>query len=406
VARVCSRDATRWIGGSLITVTILLALGIAGARAQPLFGPSQDPVAGSRVFGAKGCARCHAVNGIGQNIGPDLGRISRPRSFYDLAAALWNHAPRMADRMRQLGIARPQLDAREAGDIVAFLYTLDYFDPPGDVGVGRKLFSEKRCIACHQVGGVGGVVGPNLDGLKQYDSPIYLAATMWNHGPQMAAAMRAQGIPRPAFKNGELADLIAYVNAASTAPRGGPLVVLPGRPDEGRRLFIEKRCLGCHSVAGQGGKIGPDLVGRGAPQSLTRFAAAMWNKAPAMTAAMASANVPVPQIRPEEMADIVAYLYASRYFAQAGDSRKGVALAAAKGCLGCHGLFGERGKVASDLARSTSLGSPAAVTSALWNHAFIADVRPDRARAPWPEFRSDEMADLVAYLMSLRATPR
>ena len=139
-------------------VVIALSLVTAPGEAwtQPLFSPTQDPLAGSRVFGAKGCVKCHAVNGVGGKVGPDLGRLPRPRSFYDLAAALWNHAPRMAERMRELGIARPQLDARETGDLVAFLFTLDYFDPRGTPEVGRRLFTEKRCIACHQVGGVGG----------------------------------------------------------------------------------------------------------------------------------------------------------------------------------------------------------------------------------------------------------
>jgi mono/diheme cytochrome c family protein len=309
----------------------------------------------------------------------------------------------MAERMRELRITRPQLDARETGDLVAYLFTLDYFDLPGDPANGRRLFTDKRCVVCHQVGGAGGVVGPNLDALKQYDSPIYLAATMWNHGPQMAEVMRARGMLRPTFKDAELNDLIAYINSASTAPRGGPLVVLPGRADEGRRLFAEKRCADCHSVGGQGGKVGPDLAERGATyRSLVQFAAAMWNKAPAMMQAMQQRAVPVPQLRPEEMADLVAYLYSVRYFARSGDPRNGVRVATFRGCLGCHALYGERGKVASDLAKSRAGATPAAVMAALWNHAFISDPRPRRERAGWAELKPEEMADLVAFLGSLR----
>jgi Cytochrome c len=80
-----------------------------------------------------------------------------------------------------------------------------------------------------------------------------------------------------------------------------------------------------------------------------------------------------------------------------------VQIATQKGCFGCHALYGERGKTASDLARAKGLESPAAVLAALWNHAFISEQTPARDRAAWPEFRSDEMADLVAYLQSLRA---
>jgi len=383
-------------------VTTGLLLVLAGpALAQPLFSASQDPIAGSRVFGARGCVKCHAVGGVGGKIGPDFARLQRPHSFYDLAAALWNHAPRMADRMRQLGIQRPTLDARETGDLVAFLFTLDYFDPRGNVEAGRRLFGEKRCVVCHQVGGSGGVVGPSLDSLRQYASPIYLAAQMWNHGPQMAEVMRARKIPRPTFKDSELRDLIAYVGAASPVIAQGPLYVLPGRAGRGRTLFAQKRCIECHRAAGQGGTLGPDLAERSVNASLTRFASAMWNKTPAMLDAMKSRAIPVPQLQPDEMADLVAYLYSVRYFAQAGDPKKGVAVASAKGCLGCHGLRGERGKPAGDLARAKHLESPAAILAALWDHSFIQDPRPQRAKAPWAEITPDEMADLVAFLQGL-----
>ena len=384
-----------------MAIVLSLVSSAGGAWAQPLFGPTQDPLAGSRVFGAKGCVKCHAVNGVGGKIGPDLGRIPRPRSFYDLAAALWNHAPKMAARMRQLGIARPQLDARETGDLAAFLFTLDYFDPRGNPEVGRRLFTEKRCIVCHQVGGTGGVVGPSLDFLRQYGSPIYLATAMWNHGPQMADVMRAKGIPRPTFKGSELVDLIGYIDAASPVLPQGPLYVLPGRATKGRVLFAQKRCIECHPVGGQGGTLGPDLAKLGLHRSLGQFVAAMWNKAPAMMEAMKARAIPVPQLKPEEMADIVAYLYSVSYFAQPGDPREGAVVAAKKGCLVCHGLHGEGGKVAGDLARARGMDSPAAVLSALWNHSFIREPGTERGKAPWAEIRPDEMADLATFLQSL-----
>lgn len=45
--------------------------------------------------------------GAGGKVGLDLGRNLRSRSFYDLAARMWNHLPKMSERMRDLGIARP-----------------------------------------------------------------------------------------------------------------------------------------------------------------------------------------------------------------------------------------------------------------------------------------------------------
>ena len=183
-------NAVRRSGLVLSAVLLVPSL----ALAQPLFGPTQDPLAGERVFDAKGCVKCHAVRGVGGKVGPDLARTPRPRTFYDLAAALWNHAPKMAARMRQLGIARPQLDARETGDLAAYLFTLSYFDPRGNAAAGRRLFTEKRCVVCHRVGESGGTIGPRLDGLKQFGSPIYLATAMWNHGPQMAERMEREKV--------------------------------------------------------------------------------------------------------------------------------------------------------------------------------------------------------------------
>jgi cytochrome c2 len=394
----------RGVRRGLILVAVSLACAAGAASAQPLFGPGQDPLAGSRVFGSKGCVKCHAVNGVGGTVGPDLGRLPGPRSFNDLAAAMWNHLPRMADRMRQLGIPRPELDARETADLVAFLATLNYFDRPGNPEAGRALFAAKRCVICHQVGGVGGVVGPNLDHLALYGSPLAVAAAMWNHGPQMTEAMRARNIERPVFKETELLDLIAYLKRAAPTPSTAPVYLLPGDADQGRRLFAEKRCLECHAVGGQGGRIGPDLAGRGLAGSLTQFAAAMWNKAPAMLAAMKARAISAPQLRAEEMADIVAYLYSIHYFSAPGDVRKGAILVTNRGCLNCHALYGERGKPASDLSRAKGLESPAGVVAVMWNHSFfVTEQRTDHRPVQRPQFTADEMGDLVAYLRSLRS---
>lgn len=391
--------AARVLLSVLAGLTLLWPLGVAPA--QPAFSPSQDPLAGMRTFHNKGCIKCHAIKGVGGKVGPDLGQIPRPRSFYDLAAAIWNHLPRMVERMRQLGISRPHLDAREAGDVIGFLYTLSYFDPSGDARTGRRLFAEKRCIACHQVGTTGGVVGPNLTFLRQFDSPIFVAATMWNHGPGMMDAMRAKNIERPSFTDTDLRDLIAYLAPASATPAAGRLYVLPGRTEEGRRLFAEKNCVQCHSVGGQGGRVGPDLVGRGVRRSVIEYAAAMWNKAPAMMAEMNRRGIPVPQLAPAEMADIIAYLYSVRYFAGPGNMQNGWTVATYKGCMHCHGVYGERGKPASDLTRAKGLGSPAGVIAALWNHAIVKPPDLDRLKNGWPEFSAEEMADLVTLLQSL-----
>src|SRR5262245_3001802 len=103
------RMTARWT--VLGIVLVLLDLGTASAQSGLATG--QDPVAGAQVFAAKGCSKCHAINGVGGKVGPDLAKISKPHTFYDLATAMWNHLPKMAGKMKELGIERPQLDSRE-----------------------------------------------------------------------------------------------------------------------------------------------------------------------------------------------------------------------------------------------------------------------------------------------------
>ena len=117
---------------------------------------------------------------------------------------------------------------------------------------------------------------------------------------------------------------------------------------------------------------------------------------------MKQRSVPFQTLQPYEMADIVAFLYSVRYFADAGDPRAGVILATYKGCLTCHALFGEPGKPASDLTKSAALGSASATLAALWNHAYVADPRTPTERAEWHAFTGRQMADLFAYLRTLR----
>src|SRR5215472_643920 len=227
------RSPMRMAARCIVSAVIAVLVGFGVGWAQPVLSPSQDPEAGAQVFEAKGCAKCHSVNGVGGKISPDLAKISRPRTFYDLSADLWNHLQKMTGKMQELGITKPKLDPREAADLAGFLFTLNYFDTPGNPEVGRKLFTEKRCVVCHKYNGAGGTVGPDLDQSAQFRSPISVAAAMWNHGPQMTEKMKENGIERPTFTGAELRDLVAYLAPTSAGGQGKPVYALPGRPEAG-----------------------------------------------------------------------------------------------------------------------------------------------------------------------------
>jgi mono/diheme cytochrome c family protein len=387
-------------GAVLVSFLIGSSVSAAQQTAQP-FAPDWALLEGGRVYAAKGCGKCHAVRGYGGTGGPDLGRVESGKSFFDVGAAMWNHLPRMGARMREAGIDRERLSALEASNLLAFLFTVQYFDGSGDARRGETLFAAKRCVSCHAVGGRGGLVGPELDALKRANSPVLVAAAMWNHAPQMNEAFAQTGIARPMLEGKELLDLIAYVVAAGGSDRGQTQQVIPGTPARGRGLFTEKKCAACHAVGGKGPRIAPDLGRAGHHISLTEFAARMWNHAPAMTAKMKELKIDVPKLSGQEMADILAHLYTSRYFEPTASVGRGGELVQRKGCLGCHAVAGKGAKVGGDFARSGVVGSPGAVIAAMWNHSWLMEMQAEKRQVPWPELRGAELADISAYLASV-----
>ncbi len=362
--------------------------------------------AGGKVFAEKRCGKCHALRGFGGEVGPDLGRIQTGKSFFELGAAMWNHLPRMGAKMEETGIQRPTLTPRELSDLIAFLFTVQYYDELGDPKAGERLYAAKGCVQCHEVGGQGGRVGPGLDFLKRANSPVLVAAAMWNHGPEMAEAMKARGIARPTFQGREMADLIAYVVAVAKDGGGETAQVIPGTPERGRKLFGEKRCIVCHSVGGQGGKVGPELGRAGHHLSLTRFAALMWNHGPAMWAKMKERGIQVPRLTGQEMADVLAHLYVSHYFDQAASAGRGRQLVQSKGCLTCHSVRGKGGKISADFATSKAVGSSAGLVAGMWNHSRYMEAEARRQEIAWPVLTGRELADIARYLESLARLPR
>ena len=389
----------------VIAALLVLASATPPARAQQPppgpFAPDWGMVAGWTVYADKGCGRCHAVRGVGGDVGPDLSRMQNGGSFFDIGAAMWNHVPKMGERMRAAGIERARLTPAEAANLIAFIYTAQYFDRRGDPGRGEPLFTTKACVTCHSVGGEGGVTGPALDPWKRANSPVLLAAAMWNHAPRMAEELRESGTKRPVLSGAELLDIIAYVGSAARTASTETQQVVPGTPERGRVLFAEKRCASCHAVGGRGPRVGPDLGGRGHHVSLTEFAARMWNHAPGMTAKMRQMKIDVPEVSGQQMADILAYLFASRYFERGGSAVRGERLVQSQGCISCHSIAGKGGTIGGDFAKSTVVATPSGLVAGLWNHAPLMEAQAAKQRIAWPELSGPALADLAAYFRTL-----
>ncbi len=375
---------------ALLGVVVLSMLGPAPARATP-----GNPTKGQSLFVSKGCVECHAVRGAGGRIGPDLGRTAVKGSFYEIAAALWNHSLTMSDKMKELRLVRPSLRDDELADLLAFLYFLNYFDEPGDPKVGKVLFAQKHCIQCHRLGKEGGTAGPRLDALPRGTSPLRIAQDLWNHGPAMVPAIRRLGLDIPKFNGSEIIDLFAYLRSQGQRQAAHEFRSA-GDPGRGKRLFVEKGCSRCHAVLGEGAGIGPDLGSAELRGSVTQLAGRMWNHWPAMAEAMGALGMTPPTFKGEEVADVFAFLFISRYESRPGDLALGRTVYRQKGCVVCHGPDGQGG-IGTSL-RTASGESKEQIMQRMWNHVPQMRDKMGVHQIPWPRFDAKELAALQALL--------
>jgi mono/diheme cytochrome c family protein len=124
-----------------------------------------------------------------------------------------------------------------------------------------------------------------------------------------------------------------------------------------------------------------------------------------MWAKMAEHDIPIPVFADNEMADVIAYLSFLGYSDEPGDPTRGRRVLRQKGCVRCHSIGGEGGGEGPDLAMSKGLTSSIGLVTAVWNHAANMEKEFKKRGIPWPDFRSTEMADLVAYLQKMRSRP-
>jgi cytochrome c2 len=187
--------------------------GIArGVRREATLLPAH-PEKGQQLFASKGCGQCHAIGGRGGGVGPDLGpQHPIPSTMTGLAGLMWNHAPRMVEKIKSQGLVQPKFEEQEMADLVAFFQQVRYLQPQGDADRGKAVFQTKGCATCHGADARGGRAGPDLLSSQRPYCASKVFYVMWSHGPQMYRKMKDAGIAWPAFKEEEMVDLISFLN--------------------------------------------------------------------------------------------------------------------------------------------------------------------------------------------------
>lgn len=166
-------------------------------RNHPSISPPQGSFAISPAEGGevlikeKGCLKCHRG-------ALALTTRMQGKTINDLAAAMWNHGPRITDKA---GTFEPG----QMGTLLSYIWATQFFETSGDARRGQKVFRDKSCAGCHQDGRA-----PRLSGEF---TTMRMIAALWNHGPAMLQQMRSRGISWPRFSDREMADLVSYLKA-------------------------------------------------------------------------------------------------------------------------------------------------------------------------------------------------
>src|SRR5262245_30343165 len=101
------------------------------------------------------------------------------------------------------------------------------------------------------------------------------------------------------------------------------------------------------------------------------------------------------------MGDLMAYLEADPARDPAPDPSKGQVVLLRKGCLKCHSLRGEGGRLAPELsAQRASYESAVAWATRMWAHTPAMAAKTIEVGVLYPRFTDDEMLNLVAFLLS------
>ena len=265
-----------------------------------------SPMAGSKVFVERGCSQCHAVNGQGPKVGPDLTSVGADTPI-TWTQTLWNHAPQMEVRMRGMKVAWPRFEGSEMNDLLAYVRSVstavrrEYKLLPADVDRGHAVFETKGCAQCHSVDGTPGAAPTLGPGSRAPTTIVQFAAAMWNHSPEMWRVMQGRRIPRPTFQADEMADLIAYLYSIRYFDP-------PGSAQKGRALFGARGCAGCHGAGGEGSGLAPALRVRGRSYSSITLATVVWQHGPEMRKNAAQLGKSWPTLQSGDIADLTAFL--------------------------------------------------------------------------------------------------
>jgi mono/diheme cytochrome c family protein len=225
---------------------------------------------------------------------------------------------------------------------------------------------------------------------------------MWNHTQSMVEPIAKAVGHWPEFMGSEMNDLVAYVGEGNEGNPWARASESAGRAERGWKVF-QARCIQCHSVRRNGGKLGPELgPEHELPLTTAAFASVLWNHAPAMLRLGRENGIAIPTLQRDEMADLTAFLASLRYVEPAGSSFVGERVFRMRGCAQCHGPEAEGTMLGPRLRAGDDAYTAVSFTAALWKHGPRMIDRVEKMGISWPTLQATDIGDLVAFLNAPR----
>ncbi|HEY2150940.1 MAG TPA: c-type cytochrome [Vicinamibacterales bacterium] len=129
---------------------------------------------------------------------------------------------------------------------------------PADIAYGSRLY-DAQCTTCH------GATGDGVGGVELRSGKFRNAVTDQDLARVITNGVQGTGMLAFKFDPAELAGVIAYLRNMNSFDRGS---VKPGDAVRGRATFEGKgACATCHRVGTQGSLVAPDLSDVGATRS-------------------------------------------------------------------------------------------------------------------------------------------
>ncbi len=410
-----------------------------GARLDPLpevyKQRSEDPDfidRGKTRFREARCISCHAVEGRGGRLAPDLGKVASkasPAWIYNFVKNPKRFMPGV--EMPQFGFSDTDLAALTAYITSEFI---DWDAPPDTVQHqpvpnfyerGLLLFNQNNCAGCHKLNDpkVTKNLGPELTRVgskKIYEIDFGKSSIPHTLYDFISTKLRTPRIFRETLRMPQYhlsEDEIQAITTALLAQRDDqlpPKYVVPREPEpvfkpQGRvgQVFRKYSCLACHSINGAGGNIAPDLTRVGS--QLQRDWVEEYFRIPYSIRPIQAERMPNLFISGDEVKTLANYFYTVLLddsldvpgipLGDADAIEKGRVLYWEKyGCQSCHQIGSKGGYVGPLLDRSGERLKPG------WIVRWLLD--PQRYKPGTIEPKSgmtlEEAKKVAAYLMTLK----